>query len=60
MNFSWSNRLKCHKDCFETNDEGAVETTASLIDHITTKRSNCIIEAGTLETSFTDYYLVHI
>ena len=33
---------------------------ALFIDHIATNRPNCIIEAGTLETSFTDYYLVHI
>ena len=41
-----------------TNDRGATETTKSLIDHIATNRPNYIIEAGTLETSFTDHYLV--
>ena len=41
-----------------TNDLGATETTKSLIDHIATNRPNSIIEAGTLETTFTDHYLV--
>ena len=41
-----------------TNDRGTTETTNSLTDHIATNRLNYIIEAGTLETSFTDHYLV--
>ena len=32
--------------------------TKSLIDHIATNRPNYISAAGTLETSFTDQYLV--
>ena len=40
-----------------TNDLGATETMKCLIDHIATNRPNYVIEAGTLQTSFTDHYL---
>ena len=44
----------------KANDKGVREMTKSLIDHIATNHPNYISEAGTLESSFTDHYLVYV
>ena len=53
--FQFEQQLRSHTRIAPTrNDLGGTETTKSLIDHIATNRRNYIIEAGTLETSFSD------